>query len=91
VIAYTKYFESYGFGCEQADNIDIRDHSDYDVHWYMMGTDINIPFKLRPRILIHEYQSASVGDYAILKDLIKKFWPLVRKPDIRIFLNDKLT
>lgn len=85
ILIYKNYFGKHGFICEYSHNISESQHSEYPIHWYIMGTDISFPFKSKPKILIHEYQSASIGNMSALKDMVKKTRFISRKPDLRIF------
>jgi len=89
VEAYSSFFSSYGY-----DKIEIL-YSDLlkidkkilkdNILWYFMGF---YPFKLEASLVIHDYRSLSVGNFAKFKNFIKKLFN--HKPDIRIFLNSSV-
>jgi hypothetical protein len=78
---------------------------DYDIIWHFMGTDFfydniakqilslrkikkNEDKNLKIPFLIHEYPSLSTGKFAKFKNFIKKKFNI--KPNLRIFLNEKI-
>lgn len=83
--AYKKYFNSKGKYFFY-DSIELEDYtySDFDAIWTMMGID----FSNHTQARIHEYSSLSTGNYKYIKNFIKK--KLIKKPDLRIFLNSKI-
>lgn len=87
LVAYKDYFTKHGFICEEACDIDSIEHQQYDVHWHMMGNDFTFSQSSKPKILVHEYHSASTGKFAFLKNILKKSAFFTRKPDLRVFLT----
>jgi len=84
--AYKKYFIQYDIefiDCVKDLNSSYVEN-DYDLLWYIMGTD----FKKSDKPKVHDYASLSTGKYVYFKDKIKKYFN--QKPDLRIFLNEEI-
>lgn len=81
--AYKKYFKLYSieFIDSYKDLNNNYDENDFDLLWYMMGTD----FKKTNKPKIHDYASLSTGKYIFIKNKIKKYFN--QKPEFRLFLN----
>lgn len=60
------------------------DENNYDLLWYMMGTD----FKKIDKPKVHDYASLSTGKYVFFKDKVKKY--INQKPNLRLFLNKNI-
>ena len=80
--AYCRFFSEYGVNCKVVDKKTV-DSIKRDVEWRLMGSDLktSIPSIIR----IHEYISASVPPYRLIKDRLKAI--LNARPDFRIFQN----
>jgi glycosyltransferase involved in cell wall biosynthesis len=78
--AYTRYFNQHGIKT----NVITSSKNDIkaDVEWYFMG----IYPKRSSVVTIHEYASASVPPFALLKDVLKR--KVNAAPDFRIFNNE---
>lgn len=82
IIAYTEFFSARGINTRVIKPHE-TDHTDCDVAWYFMGEHRR---RTKQVITIHEYASASIPPFSILKNRIKKF--INTTPDYRIFNND---
>ena len=82
VEAYKDFFnnqtEYFFFDSAELGMYDIKD---YDMIWSFMGFDR----EKHDRIRIHDYASLSTGNFAHIKDFIKK--NMNKKPALRLFLN----
>ncbi len=80
--AYSHFFSTYGI-----DTNEYRTGSASSIHaeiiWHFMGMDLR---RNRNHITVHEYASASVGEWKKWKDLCKSI--LNTRPAFRLFLND---
>lgn len=87
--AYRKFFTRFGYDAQEVTYEDLvkmdRDVLKNCILWYFMGF---YPCLIRARIIIHDYRSLSTGCLPRIKDFLKKF--LNHKPDLRIFLNEKV-
>ena len=83
ITAYVDYINNNLKGWVSYDSKDIDDYNpnDFDAVWRFMGFDMTG----KGQQVIHEYNSLSTGQYALLKNNIKKFCN--SKPDARVFLN----
>ncbi|MFD2248234.1 glycosyltransferase [Pontibacter ruber] len=82
--AYVRYFNAQeGYEAEELFADDKESIKSYNVIWRFQGVDLQGTSK--DQILIHEYNSLSVGRFHSQKDLLKKL--LNVKPQGRIFLN----
>lgn len=81
--AYKKYFLQYNINFIDSfkDLNNQYNENDFDILWYIMGTD----FKNINKPKVHDYASLSTGKYIYIKDVIKKYFN--KKPDLRLFLN----
>lgn len=83
--AYKKYFAAYGdfqFIDSIKDLNGIYEVGDFDILWYIMGTD----FKAVNMPKVHDYASLSTGNMQTVKNLAKRVFN--KTPNLRLFLND---
>lgn len=83
--AYKEYFNNksifFFYDIKDLKNIN---YSEYDLLWFMMGTDFkkyNIP-------KIHDYASISTGAFKFAKNFLKRIFN--QKPELRLFLNQSV-
>lgn len=60
-------------------------YEEFDIIWEFKGLGGITP---KNQLMVHEYHSLSTGNFAKTKDLLKK--KINKKPDLRIFLNEKV-
>jgi glycosyltransferase involved in cell wall biosynthesis len=83
VIIYKDFFKAYeGITIKEVKPQDLHTVT-CDVEWHFMGQQVR---RKKEVITIHEYVSAAVPPFSILKDNIKKL--INTQPDYRIFGND---
>lgn len=89
VDAYLEYFKkTSGYKAYDSSKLsDEYDLKDFDVLWEFKGVG-GIRQKAKGQILIHEYASLSIGRFPHIKNIMKRV--LNPKPDLRIFLNEKV-
>jgi Glycosyl transferases group 1 len=80
--AYTDFFSGHGIKTMVVHPKDIN-KINADVEWHFMGSH---SFRKKNKITIHEYASASMPPFSLIKDRIKKYINAV--PDYRIFNNE---
>lgn len=86
--AYKEYFNKKSpFNFHDINDIGERDLHDFKVLWTFMGID-KLQRLNQNQIIIHEYNSLSVGKFASLKDFLKKHLNI--EPNLRIFLNHQV-
>lgn len=90
LIAYKNYFGQHGYICEESKNVNCSEWGDFPIHWHMMGSHFRFNNEKRPKVLIHEYHSASTGRTARIKNCIKRSRLVSHKPDARVFLSSFL-
>ncbi|MFK2825935.1 glycosyltransferase [Bacillus sp. B190/17] len=88
ISAYKEYFNKHStFVFHDINDVKKEDIGDFDALWTFMGIEaLRRPNK--DQLIIHEYNSLSVGDFSYIKDFFKKH--LNMKPDLRIFLNQQV-
>ena len=82
IIAYVDFFSAMGVTTLVIKPQEV-DAIQCDVEWHFMGSHTR---RNKNRITIHEYASASVPPFSILKDRIKQL--INARPDYRIFNNE---
>ena len=82
VEAYKKYLSNEEYQFIDSRELGTINFHEFDLIWKFMGTDFhkntNVP-------IIHEYASLSTGNFAKVKNSIKRIFNI--KPEMRIFLN----
>jgi len=82
LIAYVDFFSARGVTTRVISKAELPG-SECDVEWHFMGQQTR---RHKDRITIHEYASASVPPFSLLKDRIKQL--VNATPDYRIFNNE---
>lgn len=82
IIAYDDFFSAYGVTTQEVRPADVKNVR-CDVEWHFMGRHTS---RNKNTVTIHEYASASVPPFSLLKDRVKQLINV--SPDYRIFNND---
>lgn len=83
--AYKKYLSNEEYQFIDSRELGTINFKEFDLIWKFMGTDFH---KNTIVPVIHEYASLSTGNFAKIKNCIKRVFNI--KPELRIFLNENV-